>query len=186
VACALVVDRAVVANNFRGGLELDGGSYIVTNSFIVKNGNATDTPGVDIVSAAASPAVFAFNTVTGNSADASNGVGGIACPVVGPAATIQSSIVVGNTASTSASSQLTAKCVLQNVVTGTDTFPGAIQLTPTFASADREYLAPNDPANTACCVDKVNGAGTPNADHDVDFSRRPKGSAWDIGAHEVQ
>jgi hypothetical protein len=175
--CSVTVDRTSFVNNHGGGLKSSAGSNVVTNSFLVRNG----TLAVDI--GLGGQLVFAFNTVTNNQGG-TNGIGGISCPSSGASTTIQSSIVWNNVQN--AGSQFVGKCVLQNVVTGTDTFPGAIQLTPTFATNANDYLAPNDAANKACCVDKVGAPTTPNADHDVDFSHRPKGTAWDIGAHEVQ
>jgi hypothetical protein len=65
-------------------------------------------------------------------------------------------------------------------------------LAPAFVSATDYRLKLNDPANSGaggCCVDKVAAPGTPNADHDVDRTARPKGvgaTPFDVGAHEAQ
>jgi hypothetical protein len=59
-----------------------------------------------------------------------------------------------------------------------------VKADPTFTSD--YHLVANDVTNGACCVDKIAAPGTPNADHDVDATHRPKGASWDIGAHEVQ
>jgi hypothetical protein len=43
--------------------------------------------------------------------------------------------------------------------------------------------------NSQCCIDKLPTPMTPYSDHDVDFTKRPKGTSatpYDIGAHEAQ
>ena len=174
--CTVTVDRASIVHN-EGGIKSTQGTTVVTNSFLVRN----LTAAVEMDGTA--KLTFAFNTVTNNIAG-SAGMGGIICPTQGAATVIQSSIVWNN--APSSGTQFLGKCVLQDVVTGTDSFPGAIQLTPTFATSADDYLAANDAANKACCVDKVANPASPNADHDVDLSHRPRGAAWDIGAHEVE
>ena len=67
----------------------------------------------------------------------------------------------------------------------------AIQKDPDFVSSTVPFdfhLSANA-ANDACCVDKIKGAldggATSLPDHDFDGSKRPKGTGWDIGAHEA-
>jgi hypothetical protein len=188
-ACTLLVDRSIIYGNQGGAIKTGSASFTITNSFMSNNGQlgAAAIGGVEIDSYPGSPApapIFAFNTLRNNAAG-STYLGGISCP--SPSSqkvNIQNSIVVDNTQDTG--SQFSGQCVLQNVVTGTDSFAGATQLTPTFVAAGDPHLTANDAANTACCVDKVTAPTTPNAAHDIDLNHRPKGAAWDIGAHEVQ
>jgi hypothetical protein len=178
--CTLNIDRSTVINNAGGGIKMNGSPFVVTNNFIYNNGTlGSSTIAVEIDSG--SSGTFAFNTVANNASGAAT-IGGILCPSAGAVIPILDSIVFGNTQDTG--SQIAGKCSLQNVVTGTDSFAGAIQMSPTLTSD--KHLVANDAANMACCVDKVTNPMTPNADHDGDLSHRPKGAAWDIGAHEVQ
>jgi hypothetical protein len=183
--CTLLVDRSIITDNRGGGIKSNSGPFAITNSIIQLNGmSGASSSGVEIDSYVP-PVLFAFNTVRNNLA-AAGGEAGIVCPgQVSMTLNIQDSIVIGNQADGSGS-QMVGRCMLQNVVTGTDTFAGAIQLTPTFAAMRDSHLVVDDAANSACCVDKVATAATPNADHDFDGSHRPKGAARDIGAHEVQ
>ena len=87
--------------------------------------------------------------------------------------------------------QIVGKCTLQSVVTGPDSFAGAIQSAPAFVSMSDFHLdvtAVGLAANQACCTDKITTTTTPNNDHDVDRGPRPKvtGTKLDIGAHEAQ
>lgn len=206
-SCTLTVDASTVSNNTGAGISASGGtltvdasiingngstgvtvgssaSYTITNNIISGNGSG-GSPGVSIGDTGSTGDV-AFNTVTKNGG--LNSIeGGVVCPASGTNKLIQASIVVGNSAS--GGTQFAGKCQLQNVVTGTDSFAGATMLTPTFQSATNYHLVAGDTMNTACCIDKLAAPGTPNANHDVDSTPRPKGTGstpYDIGAHEVQ
>jgi hypothetical protein len=192
----LTVDANVITGNQGGGLLLQGStSYTVTNNIIATNGTSSGDPGVTI-SGNGTTGVFAFNTVAGNGNLSGNGEGGVQCLVGGgQTRELLNSIVIGNAKNPMGTgTQVTAgKCVLTRVVVGTDSTgeAGAIKnQPPVFVTAGSDYhLKANDAANTACCVDKIPTATpptAPNADHDVDGSRRPKGAGWDYGAHEVQ
>jgi hypothetical protein len=118
---------------------------------------------------------FVFNTVANNKVSA--GTGGITC--TGTAAkSVIDSIVWGND-----NMQLDAACMSNaSDVVGT----GASSTSPSFTA---NYHLTSSVGTSACCVDKIAAPGTANADHDVDFSIRPKGASatpYDVGAHELQ
>lgn len=206
--CTLTVDASTVSNNTGAGISASGGTltvdasiingngstgvtvgssanYTITNNIVSSNGATAGAPGLSIGDTGSSGGI-AFNTITKNGG--LNSIeGGVVCPASGTNKLIQASIVVSN--STSGGTQFAGKCQLQNVVAGTDSFAGATMLAPTFQSATNYHLVAGDTMNLACCIDKLAAPGTPNADHDVDYTARPKGtgaSPYDIGAHEVQ
>jgi hypothetical protein len=187
----VTLDRNIIGpSNTGGGIVLGGTtSYTVTNNIIVSNGASAGLPGIAI-SSMSSSGTIAFNTISKNGG-LNTVEGGVTCPSSGAGTKlIDSSIVVDN--STAAGTQFAGKCSLSNTVVGTGDatlLAGAIKQSPAFVSGTDFHLKANDAANTACCVDKIptaNAPSTPNADHDVDNTRRPKGAGWDYGAHEVQ
>ncbi len=187
--CTLIADADIIglwgaaAGNLGGGIILSGtNSATITNSIIAGNGSVTATTG-GVTIDKATTLQFAFNTVVRNTVVA--GVGGADCGS-GAIKSIVDSIFYKNT--TSGGSQLGPQCSLTNVVTaaGDDNRGTESAAPPTFVSASDFHLIANDPANIACCIDKVTSPGTPNMGHDVDLTIRPKGAAYDIGAHEVQ
>jgi hypothetical protein len=173
--CNLLVDGNYIGPlNSGGGMRLASTTYILTNNMIF-NSNAGSV-GVRIDDSPAG-SVFAFNTVANNGGGAPGTAGGINCNVP---AVIQSSIVALNSLSAATGgSQFAGSCMLTDVVTSG----------PVFVSATDFHLKTSDPAsesaNRACCIDKLPAPTRPNADHDLDFTRRPKGAAADIGAHEA-
>jgi hypothetical protein len=177
-ACDLVLDEDLVTGNQGGGLNIDAGSsYQVSNCFVVDNGD------IGVLINRLATGQFQFNTVARNHPAAGN-YGGIDCSAGGVAKPIVASIVWGNTATMG--TQIVNNCSLDGVVTGADSFSGAVMLDPQFVSgASMPYdfhLAAMSAMNKACCVDKR----PTGPDHDFDGSHRPKGAAWDVGAHEVE
>lgn len=181
--CKVDIDSSVITLNAGGGVKLTSTNYTVTNTIISANGSmAASSAGVSFDNS--STGTFAFNTVVFNTVMA--GVGGIDCGT-GTQKPILNSIVWKNT--TASGTQLGAQCALTNVVTvaGDDNRGSMSAMAPSFVSATDFHLTPNSAANTACCVDKITSPTTPNRDNDIDgVRRRPKGAAWDIGAHEVE
>jgi len=176
--CAVSVDATFVGPaNAGGGIKLTSTQYTITNNFVFNNGTGS-SPGFAIDSG--STGTFIFNTIAKNNVTA--GVGGIDCGA-GAMKLISNSIVWGN--SVSGGTQIGPQCMLSNVVTGSGDSKGTM-LDPAFVSATDFHLQSGSSANLACCVDKIMNPTTPNADHDIDFSTRPKGAGWDIGGHEVQ
>lgn len=180
--CTLRMDADTVGpSNLGGGISLTSTQYTIENSFVAKNG--PNGPGI-LISDNASTGVLQFDTVVEN-VEAGKSAG-IVCPTTDHA--ITSSIVWSNTPKSG--TQLSGMCSLMNVVTGTDSWTGAIQKDPTFVDEPNGnfHLKMGDAANVACCFDKVTGpdggGGLPT--HDVDFEVRPKGAGWDVGADEAQ
>lgn len=189
----LQLDACNIASNGGAGLQLGGATnYTVTNTIIA--GNGSGAPGVDLSSAAAS-GTFAFNTVAGNGGLVDN-EGGIVCASTGGDKIIAASIVAGNSHNPmSGGTQFAGtKCVFQTVVVGTDSTSaaGVVKDKPPSFTADYHLKisdAPSVAANQDCCINKLPAPTSPNADHDVDRTARPKGTGatpFDIGAHEVQ
>lgn len=188
--CTLTLDGNLIYGNTNEGVKLSGTTYVITNNIINSNGGVTGgLPGVSITDSA-STGTFAFNTVAANGG-ANALEGGVVCPPNGTVKLLQNSIVTQNAHNPMANgTQFVGKCMLQNVVTGQDTFTGATQSTPVFVSATDFHLDVGSglTANKACCIDAIPSSTLLNSDHDVDRGPRPKvtGGAWDIGAHEAQ
>jgi hypothetical protein len=184
--CALTLDANTIESNSGGGVNVSGSStYTITNNIIASNGTGAGNPGINIGDAG-STGTIAFDTLSKNGG-LNTVEGGVVCPAAGANKVVQDSIVINN--SSNAGTQFAGKCQLQNVVTGTDNFAGATMLTPSFVGANDFHLVASAAANLSCCIDKVGAPGTPNADHDVDETTRPKGASatpYDIGAQEVQ
>jgi hypothetical protein len=169
----VVVDGNLVSANTGGGISLTtvAGSnpYIVTNNIIQSN---TTSPGASLIGPVAG--TFAFNTVANNGVG--SGTSGIACS--GANKPVIDSIIWDNN-----HTQMDATCTpTTNDAIGT----GPSSTSPSF-TADYHLMA--SVGTSACCVDKIATPGTPNADHDVDFTVRPKGTSatpYDVGAHELQ
>jgi hypothetical protein len=182
----LTLDASTVSSNNGAGVTVSGSNnYTITNNFIASNGTSAGNPGINIGDSG-STGTIAFDTLSKNGG-LNTVEGGVVCPAAGANKVIQDSIVINN--SSNAGTQFAGKCQLQNVVTGTDSFAGATMLTPSFVGANDFHLVASAAANLSCCIDKVGAPGTPNADHDVDETTRPKGTGatpYDIGAHEVQ
>ena len=189
--CTLTLDGNIISGNANEGIKLTSTTYVITNNIVSSNGTTPGgLPGVTI-SDSASNGTFAFNTVASNGGGGTL-EGGISCPPNGTPKLIEESIVAQNAHNPATNgTQFINKCTLQSVVTGQDTFTGAIQSAPAFVSSTDFHLdvtATGLTANQACCTDKITSATTPNANHDVDSAPRPKvtGTKLDIGAHEAQ
>jgi hypothetical protein len=185
--CALTLDADLITANQGGGVSLGGATmYQLTNNFIV--GNAS----TGVTFANPSAGVFQFNTVAGNGPAGTGIYGGIDCGA-GLDKRIESSIIFSNTPK-SGTQIAPGSCVLSAVVTGIDAANPGNSASPDFKNITTVpfdyHLAAGSANNRACCVDKVSatvdGGAAALPDHDVDGSHRPKGRAWDIGAHEVE
>lgn len=186
--CTVTLDGNIIFSNTNEGIKLTSTAYVITNNLIVLNG-AAGLPGVSITDSA-STGTFAFNTVAQNGGGATL-EGGISCPPNNAPKLIEESIVAQNAHNPATNgTQFVGKCLLQSVVTGPDSFTGAIQSVPAFVSMTDFHLdvGAGLTANQACCIDKITAPTTPNVDHDVDRGPRPKvaGTKLDIGAHEAQ
>ena len=211
--CALTLDRDSITGNLGGGVAITGGSYGVTNCFVIGNGSSG---GYGVSLNSANNGVFAFNSLAANG-PLRGLTGALDCGIFGTKS-ITDSILIDNTMLPMAGgSQVGGNCALVGTVTGPDAFPGAIQLVPEFENSDPQkgaldyHLRRMSAANHTCCVDKIissssvdcgaispgdayGGSARDDAgacsvalpNHDVDGARRPLGMAWDVGAHEVE
>jgi hypothetical protein len=189
-ACTLNVSETNLQGALGGdGLFLDSGSSYDAHNVMI---SGCGFLGAHITSASKG-GNFSFNTLAFNGTG--GGVGGVTCD---SAFTLYDSIIAGNVQVTG--TQFGGSCVLNNVVTGTDTLTtGAIASPPAFVSGTAPYDlhldvsdAPSGGANTmanrACCIDKVPAATpapSPLPSIDIDRDKRPIGAAWDIGADEA-
>ena len=181
--CNAVVDANLIGpNNHLGGLIIGSSSYSITNNIIFGNGTTSGgNGGVGVDSA--STGTLAFNTIVQNHVSSGGtAAGGVYC---GGGQSVVDSIVWHN--DVSMTSKQMAGCTLSNVVVGSlDSFEGGgvVLADPNFvnASASDYHLVKNDPMNQTCCVDKA----TSTTPHDVDFTSRPLGAGYDVGAHEAQ
>ena len=187
--CTLTLDGNIIFSNTNEGIKLTSTTYVITNNLIVLNGSG-GLPGVSIMDQA-STGTFAFDTVAGNGGGMTI-EGGISCPNISTTPKLIEESIVAQNAHNPATNgtQFVGKCMLQSVVTGPDSFAGAIQSPPAFVSMTDFHLdvGAGLAANQTCCIDKITAPTTPNADHDVDRGPRPKvaGGKADIGAHEAQ
>jgi hypothetical protein len=163
----ITVDRAYIGPGNGVGLLLGGGTYSVTNSFIV------DNVGSFAVIGQGATGVFQFNTVANNKrgVNCNNNV-------------IEASIFYNNTVGGSEfNSQVS--CTFLN---GTVTSASAVQ--PVFVGTTDYRLNPTSAVNGTCCIDQVHatvdGGAAQLPDHDYFQDHRPQGGGWDVGAHEAR
>jgi hypothetical protein len=174
--------------NANGGIKLASTTYAITNNIIFENGDTVTATFAGVVFDDGCPdGVFAFNTIAGNKVKGNN-PGGVKCGANNN--TIRDSIVSHNVMTSSPTTTQLAGCTLDHVVTEATDAQG-IMLTPSFVSLGADYhLVAGASANLSCCIDQATKPpGTPNTDHDVDETPRPKGTGakpYDYGAQEVQ
>lgn len=170
-SCSLELDRVYIANNENGALVIGGSqSYLVTNSFMVRN-HSLALPAIKL--SATAQGTFRFNTIADNVSEVA---AAIECSSFG--VTISDSIVFRN--SLLGSSQL-QNCRLHTTAVGrSDSAPG-IHEDPTFTSAGGiDYALDSSGMSNACCIDRTpTGVRT-----DYFGNLRPRGKGSDIGAHE--
>lgn len=190
VNCQLTVDAVRIYNANNIGLSISGGTYAVSNVMIWRN----DVAGIAF---SGSTGTLRFATVVNNGSPGNDKVSGIDCGTgMNP---VESSIVLGNISqrlggTTFTDLQLNG-CKLSQVITNdTTTTDGTVRTRVDFVNSTGNdaskmdlRLVGNSTFNSECCIDKVTqaGAAVPVV-HDIDFQKRPSGSAADIGASEVQ
>jgi hypothetical protein len=150
------LDRCNVVNNLSEGIDLDGGYYTITNSFIARNAT-----GITVFGFSNQPSHFDLNTFADNSGQAIN------CS--DPQSMVTNSIFARNGMDPSG-------CTLTNNLTVSDV------TTLHFRSPD---LAPYDYHIGSGSV-AIDGVTASTVDHDYDGDVRPNGSASDYGADEAE
>jgi hypothetical protein len=155
----LRMNRCIVSNNPRGGIQLGTLSFDITNTVIAKNGPGTDTGGVtwgglriNVTGTVPSSTRFANNTVVENNAVAFSCASDVS---------INQSIVFGNTSGDGAGCTIAACCSAGNPL-----------LTSTYR------LMSGSP-----CVDKIDMAMSVR--DDIDGEPRPTNAKSDCGADEL-
>jgi hypothetical protein len=174
---SLVVTRSIVSGNNMGGAVISAAFDITNTLFAWNGGNTSTTGGLSILSSGAGD-VFRFNTIASNSSSSgASSVRGMNCALMVKGA---SSIVWNN--------PISSNCELDYSL-----FETAVPATgmhnkvgnPMFVTDNA--FAPLDPGYfrigpTSAAIDS--GEPTSNVMHDIDGEDRPHGGARDIGADE--
>ncbi|MGE5184113.1 MAG: choice-of-anchor Q domain-containing protein [Acidobacteriota bacterium] len=176
----LVVSRSTILENNAGGLFLNVNTFDITNTFIVRNGNAsTGNGGAVLVATQPSASRFAFNTVVDNNLPQTTlAAAGVTCDLAGFAAPdniVARNYVAGSATATNANqagqctypSSIDATAVTNLAFTSPDTAPYDYHLGAGSIAIDQ--------ATTAMAVDV-----------DIDGDHRPQGNAKDQGADEYK
>ena len=171
--CSLDLDRVLISDNQNGALAIGGSqSYLVTNSYIVRN-HSLALPAIKLSSTASG--TFRFNTVADNNSEVAAGV---ECSSFG--VTISDSIVFRN--SRLGNSQL-QNCRLHNTAVGRSDGALGIHEDPMFAPIGGiDYGLDGPMMSNSCCIDR----STNSLRTDYFGNLRPRGRASDIGAHEAR
>ena len=182
-SCDLTADRVGLDQNVKGGLQIDGGSYKVTNAMILGNGNGnTLLGGVEINSISTTGNVFALNTIAlANSSDAA-GASGIDCTGNTAVQHLSSNIVFGNAGTPSQQIKTDANCTFD--FTDSDDTLGGTNITGNPNLTSDGQLTTGSPAIGA--ADPAITGATPPFDHDFFGNARPASGQLDIGADQFQ
>lgn len=173
------LDRTTIAHNHRIGLALYKGMYVVTNSFIVENGDGSGPGAFDI----RAMGTFAFNTVAQNKSLVEGcGRGDPGCTVHPPTSCSADQAIVDSYVALNGSSTIGAAplsgCAANN--SGT-----TLLCDPDFVDEDLAtpvldyHLGPA----TTC---RGTGRRVPPPDTDFDGDARPRGAGTEIGADEIE
>jgi hypothetical protein len=194
---SITIAQSMISNNQSEGINIQGGSFGISNNFIWGNG----TDGSAAVDFFNNPqGSFAFNTVGHNGKD--GGPGGALCL---NGQTLEASIFWDNAKSPGAApTQFAVNCRFISVVTDVNeslSAPGLQQATPVFVGAKLNDFTTNDfrldvstPANirtnrmSVLDILTAPEAGGVSALPLLDLfnTRRPQNAGWEIGAHEAR
>jgi hypothetical protein len=176
--CTLGVDRSSLHDNTQGAMQLGGGgTFKITNTFVFRNGNATDASvgGIQVLGSATG-SQLEFDTIVDNVASAgATNAGGIACNTTFAA---PNNIIARNAVGVStaaANAQTLGTCAyptsaIQNDVAG-------------FAFVSPDVAPFNYKLGTGSkAIDAATTSSTVNVDNDGDS--RPQGAQKDQGADE--
>jgi hypothetical protein len=179
--CDVTIERSRLTDNAGGGLRLDGGTFVIVNNVIARNGGAsTDFGGISISNVSGGdPHRVEFNTLTRNNAQ--ENIQGVRCASVTKLVALSSNIIYANpSAGVGLQISDTAQCVhtfsnIEGIGSGGQ---GNIDLDPMFVDLIDYPIATSSP---------VAGQANQATDVAVDIKgvTRPQGGRFDIGAHEA-
>lgn len=179
-AAALVIEASLIAGNTFGGLDISRGSYAISNSIIVENGDGSGFGGFRLRTAA--NGTFQFNTVINNRSE----------PLADPPVTC-SRRSCGQPPVSCASGQVIAHSYIDSAgFNGLDPIPSGCTLedsnttcVPDFIDAD-EATPLRDYHLGAATTCRGSAAATAALATDYDGEPRPRGVGREIGADEIE
>jgi hypothetical protein len=167
--CDVTVRRSTLNRNAQGGMQLQSGTFAVTNTLIVGNGTTVSLVGG--VSITTSSATFANNTVYSNLA-AGGTPAGVSCS--------SSAIVVQNSIVTANSGDQVNLCT----VTNSNTAPNATGTSPENSCEMTVTPVGGIPIPEPTAARCLNTSGTTSLELDHDSAPRVSGGGVDLGAFE--
>lgn len=181
--CVLTIERSTIGGNTGGGVNISGGTFVLTNNMIVANGSPTSTfGGVSIGQiSSGTPLRFDFNTVTANGG-APGARTGVDCAQVLVPLTFSNNIVYGNQVAGTGSQIGGNNCSYAYSDIGPQAAAGTgnVNVDPLFVDPMNAnyHLQAGSPARDAA-------APAATLTVDIDGDRRPQGGRSDMGADEV-
>lgn len=165
-----VLDRCTVIGN-GNGLDLDEGTFSVTNTIVARNDNAGGSVDGLAIYTTAPGSRIEFNTIVDNGRTAISGAG-LNCNLTGVTGSFPNNIIARNRQQTRGQ----ACTYPSSIIVDTDIVPLK------FKSPD---VAPFDYHITAGSI-AVDAATVSTLEHDIDGEARPAGAGRDVGADELQ
>ena len=188
--CVLTVQRGILSNNRKGGVRLDAGRVVITNSFIFNNGDNTTAVGGLLLAPTQSGNRVEFSTLRKNTAQTGN-PGAMSCS--GMQIISRNNIVFGSV--NTDVEVFGAACVHTFSVIGPMNTPTGAEVR-TLPLADIGFVDANGTNGAAAyhitAASMVRGtaeAGSATSDTAVDFDGdarpNPAGGRADLGADEI-
>jgi hypothetical protein len=171
--CDVTVRRSTLNANRGGGMQLQSGTFAVTNTLIVDNGGSSSPVSGATISTTV-PATFINNTVFSNE---SGGAAGVVCP--SSPVTLVNSIITAN------SGNQVGLCIVDastNILDATGV-NGSCEIQ--ISTAPAGYTVPK-PLATGPCVNASNGQPVSGFALDHGSAQRTQGGSVDLGAFEVR
>lgn len=185
--CTLQLTRVVISNNREGGLRLIDGSAVISNAFVLSNGNSNtlNAGGIYLVPSVGGSRIE-FSTFRRNAATAT-AAGALGC--AGWAADARNNLIFGSV-NTPIEVQGTSCTHSYSIVGPLNAPPGIEIRSPTLAEV--AFIDPNGNsaaashlATTSVARAAADPASATSIDFDGDTRPNPAGSRADIGADEI-